>query len=363
LKIGRRDFLKISGLAAAAAIQPYPKLINQEPFPEGERLGRIAVGVRREKGIVEIKYKPDYDSATVGTYLEDDVVVCYREVVGNWPLRNVQRWVETPDGYVWSPNVQPVQNNLNAPIKELPEGQEGIWVEVTVPWVNAEFENPPYRSSWWKLIESKFIPPRFYYSQILWVDKIKIKNDGKINYRVNERFGNPGDLLWVPAEALKPLSEKDIIPIHPEAEEKQIVIDASFAHQTLSCFEGNQEVYFCRVSTGATPAETPLSYFGSEGFNIYSKYNSIQMSGGTNEAGWMIPGIGWASFFYPGGIAIHSTFWHNNFGEPTSHGCINAAPKDAKWIYRWSNPSVGYQEGFKDVSGTTDGTRVKVIEY
>ena len=86
------------------------------------------------------------------------------------------------------------------------------------------------------------------------------------------------------------------------------------------------------------------------------------MSGGTNQAGWMIPGIGWVSFFYLEGIAIHSTFWHNNFGEASSHGCINVAPDDAKWIFRWASPITPYHEGDVVVSGTV-GTPVKVIEY
>jgi hypothetical protein len=281
--------------------------------------------------------------------------------VGEWPFRNVQRWIETPEGYIWAPNVQPVKNIKNPPVNEMPDGTSGFWAEVTVPWVNAEFET--FDSSWWFLVETKFLPPRFYYSQILWVDQIKTNREGKVFYRVNVRYGSFGDILWVPAEALKPLSADDFSPINPDAENKQIVIDVSFERQNLSCFENGREVYFCRISSGATPAETPSSSFDSPGFNIYSKFNSLQMSGGTNEAGWMIPGIGWACFFYPGGIAIHSTFWHNNFGEPTSHGCINVAPDDARWIYRWANPIVGYQEGMKDVSGTTEGTRVKVIEY
>jgi hypothetical protein len=86
------------------------------------------------------------------------------------------------------------------------------------------------------------------------------------------------------------------------------------------------------------------------------------MAGGTNLAGWMIPGIGWVTFFLGSGIAIHSTFWHNNFGEPSSHGCVNASPEDAKWIFRWASPVTPYQEGDITVSGTI-GTPVKVIEY
>jgi lipoprotein-anchoring transpeptidase ErfK/SrfK len=86
------------------------------------------------------------------------------------------------------------------------------------------------------------------------------------------------------------------------------------------------------------------------------------MSGGTNVNGWEIPGIGWVSLFIGNGVAIHSTFWHNNFGEPSSHGCINAAPEDAKWIFRWASPQTPFQKGDITVQGKI-GTPVKIIEY
>jgi lipoprotein-anchoring transpeptidase ErfK/SrfK len=61
------------------------------------------------------------------------------------------------------------------------------------------------------------------------------------------------------------------------------------------------------------------------------------------------------------GVAIHSTFWHNNFGEPMSHGCINASPQDAKWLFRWTQPAVPIVAGDITISG--DGsTRITVIE-
>jgi hypothetical protein len=292
VNFSRRDFLNTTGLAAAAAITPNTSGLPLSDFPEAEKLGRIVVGIRRGRGIIDIKSRPDYGSANVGTYMEDDVIVCLREVVGTWPFRNVQRWIETPEGYVWAPNVQPVKNIKNPPVNEIPDGSSGFWVEVTVPWVNAELE--ANNSSWWYLVDTKFLPPRFYYGQILWVDQVKTNTDGKVLYRVNVRFGSLGDILWVSAEALKPLSADDFSPIHPEAENKQIVVDVTFERQTLACFEDGREVYFCRISSGATPAETPVSSFDSPGFNIYNKFNSLQMSGGTNDAGWMIPGIGFA---------------------------------------------------------------------
>lgn len=355
-RFNRKDFLKSSALVAGAVLLPRTKGLIQNEFPDSGRIGRIAVGM------VDIKPKPDFYSDTIGTYYEDTVVPWIREVIGVWPFRNNQRWVETEDGYIWGPNVQPVKNQPNLPLVEFPEGQEGMWVEVTVPWVNAILDNPPSRSSWWTLQDWKNLPPRFYYKQVLWIDLIETGADGNIWYRINERYGNPGDLFWAPAEAFRPITEAELTPISPEVENKQIVVDVTHSHQTLSCLEDGREVYFCRISSGKPPFETELSAYGNPGFNIWRKLHSIQMSGGSNEAGWQIPGIGWASFFKGSGVAIHSTFWHNNFGEPSSHGCVNVAPDDAKWIFRWATPATPYPKGDITVSGKI-GTPVKVIEY
>lgn len=327
-----------------------------EDFPTSEKLGRVTVGS------VDIKPRPDYDAPNIGVYYEDSVVPWLREVIGPWPFRNVQRWVETDEGYVWGPNIQPVQYLPNQPVNGIPEGMEGIWVEVTVPYVNAVIDNPPARSSWWHHQASKNLPPRFYYKQILWVDQVKVGSDDKIWYRINERYGNPGDLLWAPAEAFRPISAAELTPLSPDVENKQIVVNVTDSCQTLSCYENGREVYFCRISSGKLPNTTPLSSLDSDGFHIWRKLHSIQMAGGTNQAGWMIPGIGWVSFFLGSGIAIHSTFWHNNYGEPSSHGCINASPEDAMWIFRWVSPVTPFQKGDITVSGTI-GTPVKVIEY
>ena len=355
-QISRKDFFKLGSLAAGAAISFNRGDLFANDFPVADRLGRIAVGR------VDIKSSPDYEAPTVDILYEDTVIPWYQEVIGAWPFRNNQRWIETEGGYVWGPNIQPVRNEPNQPLGEIPEGMDGFWVEVTVPWVNAVMENPPGYSTWWNLQNIKNLPPRFYYMQVLWVDQIKTGSSGNIIYRVNERYGNPGDLLWAPAEAFRPISEPEITPIHPEAENKQIIVDVTDSHQTLSCLENGREVYFCRISSGKVPNTTPLTAIGSDGFNIWRKLASVQMSGGTNQAGWMIPGIGWVSFFYNEGVAIHSTFWHNNFGEPSSHGCVNAAPEDAKWIYRWASPVTPFPEGDITVSGDI-GTPVKVVEY
>ncbi|RLD09077.1 MAG: hypothetical protein DRI65_00215 [Chloroflexota bacterium] len=354
-EFSRKDFLKMTALAAGAVLMPRGIGRKLGDFPVSDRLGRIA------GGMVDIKPRPDYYAPNIGRYYEDTVVPWLREVVGSWPWRNNQRWVETEDGYIWGPNVQPVKNEPNQPREEFPDGTEGMWVEVTVPWVNATLDNPPPRSTWWKLQTQKNLPPRFYYMQVFWVDMIEKGVDGNIWYRINERFG-PGDLFWAPAEAFRPITEDEMAPISPEIEDKQIVVDVTPSRQTLSCFEEGREVYFCRISSGKEPYPTKLSSPDSAGFNIWRKLHSIQMAAGSSEAGWMIPGIGWTSLFQGTGVAIHSTYWHNNFGEPSSHGCINAAPDDAKWIFRWTSPITPFQEGDITVAGKI-GTPVKIIEY
>lgn len=355
-KLPRKSFLKVSALAAGAAILPKNIGVKLGDFPVFERLGRITVGM------VNIKLKPDYDAPNVGRYYEDTVVPWHQEVIGRWPFRNNQRWVETEEGFIWGPHVQPVKNEPNQPLAELPAGKEGMWVEVSIPWVNAVLETSPAKSSWWRNQIANNLPPRFYYSQILWVDMIDVRYDGNIWYRINERYGNPGDLLWAPAEAFRQITAEELTPLSSDVENKQIVVDVTPSRQTLSCLENGREVYFCRISSGKPPSTTALSALDSQGYNIWRKLHSMQMAGGTNEAGWMIPGIGWVSLFIGDGVAIHSTFWHNNFGEPSSHGCINVAPGDAKWVFRWANPETPFEKGDITVSGKI-GTPVKVIEY
>jgi lipoprotein-anchoring transpeptidase ErfK/SrfK len=85
------------------------------------------------------------------------------------------------------------------------------------------------------------------------------------------------------------------------------------------------------------------------------------MSGGTTGGGYDLPGIGWVTLFVSNGVAIHSTFWHNNFGFPMSHGCVNARPQDAQWIFRWTTPFIDYDPGDATVS-MPGGTRVLVAE-
>ncbi len=93
------------------------------------------------------------------------------------------------------------------------------------------------------------MPARLYYSQIVWVDRLRRDEAGGTLYRINERYGY-GDIFWADAQAFRPLTSDEIAPLSPQVENKRILIDV--AHQSLSCYEGSSEVYYARVSTGAS---------------------------------------------------------------------------------------------------------------
>jgi len=359
-KFNRRDFLKLSALGTGAvALAPWRNTLVED-FPDAERLGRVTGGTFNEV-TVNLRAKPDYNSPSIGRVNEDLVLPWLQEVVGNRPGRNNQRYVETPRGYIWSPYLQPVAYRPNQPVEEMPtlEGRSGMWVEVTVPWVNATLDNPPAYHQWLKARVKYNQPIRFYYKQTFWVDRVKNDEEGNAFYRINEEDFGGYDRFWARAEAFRPIQEKEVTPIRPEVEDKRIVVDVRYDRQYLSCYEGDTEVYFCRISSGKEEGSTPISAYG---YPIWRKLISLHMEGGTVRDGWDLPGIGWTSLFVGTGVAIHATFWHNNFGEPMSHGCVNAKPEDAKWILRWSHPQVPYPEGDVDASGE-GGTKVIVKDW
>ena len=82
-------------------------------------------------------------------------------------------------------------------------------------------------------------------------------------------------------------------------------------------------------------------------------------AGNLANSGYDLPGVPWVLYITESGISFHGTYWHNDFGHPRSHGCINLASHAAKWLYRWTAPVVKPDKEF--VYGHT-GTHVEIIE-
>jgi hypothetical protein len=370
--LSRRDFLKIAGASLGALAFRPPKSFDLEyfsspkrlpDFPKSEIIGRVL-----ENGI-DLRSQPTNDE-TVNTSISelaaDTLVEWGRQVVGNvvGGLKN-QRYVETPQGYIYASVLQPTRNLPNTPITEMPAGQKGFWAEVTVPYIELAHEGV-VASPWLQDHITYNFSPKLYYGQVVWIDQVRTSN-GFPEYRWNEDvphgygYGAYGEFFWGDGAGFKVLTDVDTAPISPDVDPNDKRIEANLDYQTLSCYEGNTEVYFCRIASGlgydpstgqasdklATPVGNLLTHW---------KIVSLNMTAGTFQSGYSTPAVPWSTMISGDGVAIHGAFWHNAFGEKRSHGCINVTPEDAKWIFRWTTPSVTLAQTEMRVSLPDHGT-------
>lgn len=121
-----------------------------------------------------------------------------------------------------------------------------------------------------------------------------------------------------------------------DTNEKKIIVDLS--EQTLYAYEGKKLFMQELVSTGLELSKTPRGYF-----HIFRKTPSRYMQGplpGISDQYYDLPGVPWNLYFTEQGGAIHGTYWHDNFGEEWSHGCVNLPPEKAKELYYWADPGI-----------------------
>ena len=372
--MNRREFLKLAGLSMGAmAFRPVfssrldalsiPKPLAE--FPDSEVIGRIT-----DPGVF-LRSKPSNEAGmdTVIRSLEADTLLEWnQEVVGSviGGLSN-QKYVETPLGYVYGSVIQPTKNIPNTPITEIPAGHAGFWAEVTVPYVDLAHEGTT-ASPWLRDHILYNFPPRLYYGQVVWIDRIRTSN-GFVEYRWNEDAngrgygygGSYGEYFWGDGTGFKVLYDEDVSTISPDVDPVEKTMGLNLDYQTLSCYEAGREVFFCRVSTGvkftsylgeeidySTPPGTLLTHW---------KIMSKNMTAGEEGSGYSTPAVPWCVYIQ-GGIAIHGAFWHNAFGETRSHGCVNVTPEASKWIFRWSMPYVSLDAGEERRSLPDHGTIV-----
>lgn len=139
------------------------------------------------------------------------------------------------------------------------------------------------------------------------------------------------------------------------------IIYIDLATQHLYAKEGDRTVYDFLVSTGKwgrTPTGT---------FSIWIKLRYTRMEGGNKAIGtyYNLPNVPYTMFFYNDqvskstGYGIHGAYWHNNFGHPMSHGCINMRTEDVAKLYYWANPQLGTESGY----ATADNPGTQIVIY
>jgi lipoprotein-anchoring transpeptidase ErfK/SrfK len=130
--------------------------------------------------------------------------------------------------------------------------------------------------------------------------------------------------------AFVPQSLDHLTPITLPNDAKWIRVDLS--EQTVVAYERHKPVRAFLISSGlpGTPTVTGR-------FHIRMKVSEQTMVGGVGSMYYNLPGVKWVQYFYQD-YGFHGTYWHSNFGQPMSHGCINMTDADAKWLFDWAGP-------------------------
>lgn len=159
--------------------------------------------------------------------------------------------------------------------------------------------------------------------------------------------------LTPPLTLSSTLTDKERRVLGTATGDKWIEIDLS--DQTLTAHQGDSVFLTSLISSGLYDRTPPGEY------RIWYKIVSTKMSGGIKGTSsyYYLPNVPYSMFFF-GDYGIHGTYWHNNFGTPMSHGCINSPTPIAEKLFYWADPPLA--EGKKSVRSTSGnpGTRVVI---
>lgn len=146
----------------------------------------------------------------------------------------------------------------------------------------------------------------------------RIESDWYVAADVVTLFSNDGDHMLAPTTPTTT---------------KHIVVDRS--EQMLYAYDGDALFMETPISTGLEFTPTPRGTF-----TIYKMTPSRYMQGplpGVSDQYYDLPGVPWNLYFTHGGAVIHGAYWHDHFGSPWSHGCVNLPPQTAKELYLWAD--------------------------
>jgi hypothetical protein len=145
--------------------------------------------------------------------------------------------------------------------------------------------------------------------------------------------------------------------------ENERYIDVDLSTQTLVAFEGSRAVYATLISSGKHSKDKDKDHSTPTGeWRIREKHITTTMDGDGTAAGdlpYSIEDVPFVQYYFRS-FALHAAFWHSNFGVQMSHGCVNLAPLDAKWLFFFTGPHL--PDGFHGVwaSDSETGSRVVV---
>lgn len=188
-------------------------------------------------------------------------------------------------------------------------------------WVMREFETRPEPGGPEGASSEKLA--RYDFVQVY--DKA-LGRDGAVWYDV-------GQDQWVRYHALALLALREP-PQGLEAGEWWVDVDLS--QQTFAAYEGQRMVFAGLISSGLPRWPTRRGLF-----RVWRRHLTTPMVGGeVGDDYYYIEDVPHTMFF-DGDIALHGAYWHDDFGRPKSHGCVNIAPRAAEWLYYWARGAPG----------------------
>ncbi|HEY5270668.1 MAG TPA: L,D-transpeptidase [Anaerolineales bacterium] len=135
---------------------------------------------------------------------------------------------------------------------------------------------------------------------------------------------------WLPEEKVALVSaEGGQVPADAGANTCRFIY-ANLAEQTLTVYDNCKLVFATLISSGANS----WTFEGRFAILYKVEYSSITPPT-TSTSEYYIEGVPYF-MTYAGNFGFHGAYWHDNFGIPASHGCINLSPADAKWLYTWA---------------------------
>jgi len=267
----------------------------------------------------------------VAQYRKDTLLDVDQIVMGKDPEYNLVWYQIAGGGYIHSGGLQPVETQFNSPLTTLPE--DGALLELTVPFTDVR-TFPDYASP---------IQRRFYYSTTYWAAEISHSAAGGTWYRLDDDRWPQS--YWGRAEHFRSVGAEELTPLSPDVPASDKRIEVSLARQTVTAYEGDMPVFMSRTSTGFVTQKGQSMTPPGDSSTFYKRPSRHMAAGEPASAeGYDLPGVPWVSYFTTTGVSFHGTYWHNDYGTPHSHGCVNLPAAAAKWIYRWSLPAVPFGE-------------------
>ncbi len=341
--VTRRRFLKLLSAAAIPLVLPAGRGIYAaegdtapDITPSPTPLGRIATWWRQA-----VRKEPLLTAEVVEYKRRDEIVNLYGAVEGASPWPSNSMWYLTDGGYIHSGYVQPVRDDPQLPVRTIAES--GLWARVSRPWAEARWST-----------SSPYVAAKLYYNTVYRVVAVVLDDEGVAWYQLKEGYTPWRASVYVLASSLQPIPPQDLGPISLGKPDKRIEIDRTA--QTLTCIEGETAVFSTRVATGHAATPTPRGEF-----RVLYKRHTRRMNVQNIAEPYDLPGVAFPVYFTWSGVAIHGTYWHNDYGRVHSHGCVNATADAARWIFRWVEPVIHYEDYEQRAEEAEAGTRVIVF--